>query len=123
MQSHSIVLIAVAIISILGNIIQFFLNKKSKEICDLKNEFELIKQMQKEKSEQMVIALQERDKTIEKLTEKVQRQESELKNLRQLFTKMLADGCHNFDCTGRQPYTVEEINKMTNNKKNEKNNK
>jgi len=110
---EGIAIIVVSAISIIGNVIQYLLNKKNTDIDSLDKQFKLFKDFQLEKDKEQREALTERDKNINILKERVSKQEIELIKLRKLFIQMLKDGCHVTDCPNKESYSIAEINKYT----------
>ena len=130
MEGQPIAIIAVAIISILGNIIQYLMNKKYNDIKDLDQQVALLSNLQKEQSISYENAKKMQENKIKDLEQKIKDQDNKMKeqnlkieDLQRLVGKLIGDGCHLNDCPNRSPYTIEEINEMTKgNNKNEKNN-
>lgn len=125
---ESIAIIAVAVISIFGNVIQFLLNKKANDIKSLDQQVALLSKLQKEQSFIYENANKLQENKIEGLELKVEEQEVKIKDynkklieLQRIISRLIGNGCHLEDCPNRSPYTVEEINEMTKkNKKDEK---
>lgn len=121
--------IIIAIISLMGNVFQFLLNKKSSDSKYMNSQLEYIKGVLKTQGDAYAVEKQLHEKQMRELEEKVKEQDKMLKNnkeeiakLQRMVNRLIGNGCHIDDCPQRSPYTVEEINEMTkNNKKNEKN--
>lgn len=130
MEGQPIAIIAVAIISILGNIIQYLMNKKYNDIKDLDQQVALLSNLQKEQSISYENAKKMQENKIKDLEQKIKDQDNKMKeqnlkieDLQRLVSRLIGNGCHLNDCPNRSPYTIEEINEMTKgNNKNEKNN-
>ena len=123
----NITLILVAIISVMANIIQFFLNKKSNDIKNLQNRIDLMDKVQEQQTKVYDSESKRQNDKIISLQNKIENQDKLLKqnadeimNLRRLVTKLIGDGCHINNCENRAPYTVDEISEMTKNRENEK---
>lgn len=120
--------IIIAIISLMGNVFQFLLNKKSSDSKYMNSQLEYIKGVLKTQGDAYAVEKQLHEKQMRELEEKVKEQDKMLKNnkeeiakLQRMVNRLIGSGCHIDDCPQRSPYTVEEINEMTkNNKKNEK---
>ena len=122
--------IIIAIISLMGNVFQFLLNKKNSDSKYMNLQLEYIKGVLKTQGDAYAVEKQLHEKQMRELEEKVKEQDKMLKNnkeeiakLQRMVNRLIGNGCHIDDCPQRSPYTVEEINEMTkNNKKNEKDN-
>lgn len=120
--------IIVALVSIMGNVVQFLLNKKSSDIKTLNEQVKLLGDLQKKQSVAYQLEMEQQDKEIKELRGIVNAQKNDLDankeeilRLQCLVSKLIGQGCHKVDsCPERSPYTVDEINDMTN-KKNKKN--
>lgn len=118
--------IIVALVSIMGNVIQFLLNKKSSDIKTLNEQVKLLGELQEKQSEAYQREMEEQDKEIKELRSIVNEQKSDLDankeemlRLQCLVNRLIGQGCHLVDrCPDRSPYTVDEINEMTNKKSN-----
>ena len=112
--------IMVAVISILGNIIQYFLNKKSSDMSNLNEQVKLLSRLQKEQSAAYERNKKTQQNEIERLKKQVEKQnkvlESNKKEINELQTKLnqlIGNGCHVINCKSREPYSMEEINSIT----------
>ena len=120
--------IIIAIISLMGNVFQFLLNKKNSDSKYMNSQLEYIKGVLKTQGDAYAVEKQLHEKQMRELEEKVKEQDKMLKSnkeeiakLQRMVNRLIGNGCHIDDCPQRSPYTVEEINEMTkNNKKNEK---
>jgi len=122
-------MICVSIISIMGNIIQFFMNKKSTDVKNLNLELGYIKGVLKAQGEAYDIEKKIQENQISKLQNQIDDQKKilnynkeEIVKLQRIVNRLIGDGCHNGNCPQRSPYTTEEINEITKNRKNGKNN-
>ena len=122
-------IIAALSLSLLGNVLQFILNKKSNDIKTLKDRIELIDSVQDKQTKyyekemkyqnDKIVGLQ---KNVDNQADTLKRNGEEIARLQRLIGKLIGNGCHLDDCPNRSPYTVEEINEITkNSKKNGKN--
>ena len=122
--------IIIAIISLMGNVFQYLLNKKNSDSKYMNSQLEYIKGVLKPQGDAYAVEKQLHEKQMRELEEKVKEQDKMLKSnkeeiakLQRMVNRLIGNGCHIDDCPQRSPYTVEEINEMTkNNKKNEKDN-
>ena len=119
------VAVIVALISIGGNVIQFFLNKKSSDIKILNERVAALDKLQdvQNRTYEQVTKAQDEElgslrKKIDEQAEMLNSNKEEIQELNRLVTKLIGEGCHIGDCPSRIGYTIEEINKFT--KKNEK---
>ncbi len=120
MENQLIILIIVTIVSILGNLVQFFLNKKSKDIKNLRDRIELMDSVQDKQTKYYEKEMQHQNDKIKELQKKIESQADMLKQngeeilrLQRIVQKLIGNGCHLEDCPNRSPYTVEELNEMT----------
>ncbi len=124
----SITAIIVAVISLMGNLMQYIMNKKNSDVQTLNHELEYIKSVLKTQAEAYKIEQNLQEKKIKTLETKVASQGNTLKEYEDKITlmqgsiaKLIGNGCHTDNCAQRKPYTLEEINEVTkSNKKNEK---
>ncbi len=131
MISHSLAIVLVAIISILGNIVQYLLNRKSNDIKNLKDRIELMDDVQDKQTKYYQTEIGYQNDRIKELQEKLDKQAEMLKanaeeivRLQQMVNKLIGDSCHLEFCPNRSPYTTDELNEMTNKRKrNEKTSK
>ena len=121
--------IMVAVISILGNIIQYLLNKKSSDMSNLNEQVKLLSRLQKEQSAAYERNKKTQQNEIERLKKQVEKQnkvlESNKKEINELQTKLnqlIGNGCHVVNCERREPYSMTEINEITKLDNNEKDN-
>lgn len=120
--------IIIAIISLMGNVFQFLLNKKNSDSKYMNSQLEYIKGVLKTQGDAYAVEKQLHEKQMSELEEKVKEQDKMLRNnkeeiakLQRMVNRLIGNGCHVEDCPQRSPYTVEEINEMTKkNKNNEK---
>lgn len=124
----SITAIIVAVISLMGNLMQYIMNKKNSDVQTLNHELEYIKSVLKTQAEAYKIEQDLQEKKIKTLETKVASQGNTLKEYEDKITlmqgsiaKLIGNGCHTENCAQRKPYTLEEINEVTKSKnKNEK---
>ena len=120
----SITAIIVAVISLMGNLMQYIMNKKSSDVKTLNHELEYIKSVLKTQAEAYKIEQNLQEKKIKTLETKVASQGNTLKEYEDKITllqgsiaKLIGNGCHVEHCGERKPYTLEEINEVTKSKK------
>lgn len=122
--------IIIAIISVMGNIMQFLLNKKSTDTRNMKSQLDYINGVLKTQGEAYKAEKKLHEKQMGDLQDVVSEQGKTLKNnneeilkLRRMVAKLFGKSCHIDDCVNRSPYTIEEINEMTKNNNNKQNGK
>lgn len=120
MGTQIITLAIVTTISILGNVVQFLLNKKSNDIKNLKDRIELMDSVQGKQTKYYEKEMEHQNDKIKELQKKIESQAQmlrqngeEILRLQRMVNKLIGNGCHLDDCPNRSPYTVEEINEMT----------
>jgi len=120
METQLITLAIVSTISILGNVIQFLLNKKSNDIKNLKDRIELMDSVQGKQTKYYEKEMEHQNDKIKELQKKIENQAQmlrqngeEILRLQRMVNKLIGDGCHLEDCPNRAPYSIEEINTMT----------
>ena len=128
MEGQSLAIIIVATLSILGNIIQYLLNKKSNDIKNLRERINLMDSIQDKQTKIYGKDIENQNGKIKELQIKLGNQDIMLKQnkeeiirLEKIVNKLIGDGCHEKECPNRSPYTIDELNEMT--KKNNKNEK
>ena len=128
MEGQSLAIIIVATLSILGNIIQYLLNKKSNDIKNLRERINLMDSIQDKQTKIYGKDIENQNGKIKELQIKLGNQDIMLKQnkeeiirLEKIVNNLIRHGCHEDECPNRSPYTTEELNEMT--KKNNKNEK
>ena len=121
--------IIIALVSILGNIIQYFLNKKSSDMSTLNNQVKLLGKLQEEQSKAYERNKKIQQNEIERLKKQVDKQnkilesnKNEIIELQISLNQLIGNGCHVVNCERREPYSMTEINKITKLDNNEKDN-
>lgn len=114
--------IAVAIISIIGNFIQFYMNKRTYDVRNLNQELDYIKGVLKTQGDAYKIEKDFQENKIKELGDKVAAQEKtlnankeEILKLQRIVSRLIGNGCHIENCPSRSPYTFEEIQEITKN--------
>lgn len=115
-------LILVAIISVMANVIQIFVNKKSSDIKNLQNRIDLMDKVQEQQTKVYESESNRRNNEITSLRNKTESQDILISNLQLIVAKLIGAGCHVDNCAKRDPYTIEEISKITKTKNHEENN-
>lgn len=115
-------LILVAIISVTANVIQIFMNKKSSDIKNLQNRIDLMDKVQEQQTKVYDSESKRQNDKITSLQNKIESQDILISNLQLIVTKLIGAGCHIDNCAKRNPYTIEEISKITKTKKHEESN-
>jgi len=109
--------VAVAILSIMGNVVQFLINKKVSDIDRLEKQVDLLGKIQEKQTQSYESERKMQDEKISILNSKIEDQErllnknkQEILKLQGIVTKLLANGCHKMkDCKDSSPYTQDEI--------------
>lgn len=109
--------VIVAIVSIIGNILQFLLGKKSVDIDNLQKQLDLTIKLYEERGRVSDAALKARGVEITRLNDKMKEQDKliqdntfEIERMRKIITRMIGDGCHRTECKRRIAYSPDEIN-------------
>lgn len=110
------------IISMVGNIYQFWAGKKGRDLDAIKKELELLQQLQNSKDKAYEEALRVKDLQIKQLTEEVKVQTEliekntiELKRMQKIVTFLIGNGCQEANsCADHCPYGIEDLEKIIN---------
>lgn len=112
--------IIIAIISLMGNVMQFIFNKKSSDIKTINDQVKLLGKLQEEQTKAYEREKNLQDKELEGLRKKLDEQDRQIKadgeeiqKLQCMVSRLIGQGCHLDNCPNRSPYTVDEINEMT----------
>lgn len=108
------------LISMAGNIYQFWAGKKGRDLDAIKKEIELLQQLQATKDKSYEEALKVKDLQIQRLTEEVKAQTeliekntSELKRMQKIVTFLIGNGCQEASsCSEHCPYSMEDLEKL-----------
>ena len=112
--------IVLFLISMAGNIYQFWVSKKTRDLDAIKKEIDLLQQLQKSKDKAYEEALKVKDLQIEQLTSEVKSQTKlieentfELKRMQKIVTFLIANGCQDSNtCHDHCPYSIEDLEKI-----------
>lgn len=113
-------LIGTLLTSLIGNAYQYFSNKQVKDLNAIKNELELLQQLQAAKDKAYEEALRVKDLQIQQLTEEVKAQTeliekntAELKRMQKIITFLIGNGCQEANtCNEHCPYSMEDLEKL-----------
>jgi coenzyme F420-reducing hydrogenase gamma subunit len=108
------------LISMAGNIYQFWGNRKARDLDAIKNELELLQQLQKSKDKAYEEALRVKDLQIKQLTDEVKAQTeliekntNELKRMQKMVTFLIGNGCQGAaTCADNCPYSLDDLDKI-----------
>jgi DNA mismatch repair ATPase MutS len=108
------------LISMAGNIYQFWGNRKARDLDAIKNELELLQQLQKSKDKAYEEALRVKDLQIKQLTDEVKAQTeliekntNELKRMQKMVTFLIGNGCQDAaTCADNCPYSLDDLDKI-----------
>lgn len=108
--------------SIIGNIYQYFIGKKGRDLDAIKKEIELLQQLQATKDRAYEEALRVKDLQIKQLTEEVKSQTEliekntkELKKMQKIVTFLIGNGCQeSHNCSEHCPYSLDDLDKIIN---------
>lgn len=114
--------IVLFLISMAGNIYQFWSGKKGRDLDAIKKEIELLQQLQATKDKAYEEALNVKDLQIQQLTEEVKSQTkliekntTELKRMQKIVTFLIGNGCQDSKtCPDHCPYSLEDLDKLIN---------
>lgn len=120
--------IVLFLISMAGNLYQFWSGKKSRDIDAIKKEIDLLQQLQATKDKAYEEALKVKDLQIQQLTEEVKSQTeliekntTELKKMQRIITFLIGNGCQEAKtCSEHCPYSLDDLEKLINNDEEEK---
>ena len=112
--------IALFLISMAGNIYQFWAGKKGRDLDSIKKELELLQQLQVTKDKAYEEALRVKDLQIKQLTDEVKAQTlliekntDELKRMQKIVTFLIANGCQEANtCADHCPYSIDDLNRI-----------
>jgi hypothetical protein len=108
------------LISMAGNIYQFWANRKGRDLDAIKKEFELFQQIRSAKDSAYEESMKRKDIQISKLTDELKAQEKliqqnseQVKNLNKMIQFLIANGCQDAKgCPDHCPYTMEDIKQV-----------
>lgn len=108
------------IISMAGNIYQFWAGKKSRDLDAIKKEIELLHQLQSTKDKAYEEALKVKDLQIQQLTEEIKAQKEliekntqEFKKMQKVLTFLIGNGCQEASsCNEHCPYSMEDLERI-----------
>ena len=112
--------IVLFLISMAGNIYQFWAGKKGRDLDAIKKELELLQQLQATKDKAYEEALRVKDLQIKQLTDEVKAQTeliikntTELKKMQKIVTFLIGNGCQEANgCADHCPYTIDDLEKI-----------
>lgn len=112
--------IVLFLISMAGNIYQFWAGKKGRDLDSIKKELELLQQLQVTKDKAYEEALRVKDLQIKQLTDEVKAQTlliekntDELKRMQKIVTFLIANGCQEANtCADHCPYSIDDLNRI-----------
>lgn len=112
--------VALFLISMAGNIYQFWAGKKSRDLDAIKKELELLQQLQATKDKAYEEALRVKDLQIKQLTDEVKAQTEliekntiELKRMQKIVTFLIANGCQEAKtCSDHCPYSIDDLERI-----------
>lgn len=108
------------LISMAGNIYQFWAGKKGRDLDAIKKQIDLLQQLQATKDKAYEEALRVKDLQIQQLTEEVKAQTEliekntlELKRMQKIVTFLIGNGCQEAkSCSDHCPYSLEDLDKL-----------
>lgn len=108
------------LISMAGNIYQFWAGKKGRDLDAIKKQIDLLQQLQATKDKAYEEALRVKDLQIQQLTEEVKAQTEliekntlELKRMQKIVTFLIGNGCQEAKtCSDHCPYSLEDLDKL-----------
>ena len=108
------------LISMAGNIYQFWSGKKGRDLDAIKKQIDLLQQLQATKDKAYEEALRVKDLQIQQLTEEVKAQTEliekntlELKRMQKIVTFLIGNGCQEAKtCSDHCPYSLEDLDKL-----------
>ena len=108
------------VISMAGNVYQFWAGKKGRDLDAIKKEIELLQKLQATKDKAYEEALRVKDLQIQQLTDEVKAQTeliekntSELKRMQKIVTFLIGNGCQeSSNCSEHCPYSLEDLDKL-----------
>jgi hypothetical protein len=108
------------LISMAGNIYQFWAGKKGRDLDAIKKEIELLQQLQITKDKAYEEALKVKDLQIMHLTnemkaqtELIEKNTAELKRMQKIVTFLIGNGCQeSASCNEHCPYSMEDLEKL-----------
>jgi hypothetical protein len=108
------------LISMAGNIYQYWMSKKGRDLDAIKKEIDLLQKLQDTKDKAYEEALKVKDLEIQHLTEEVKAQTelieqntNELKRMQKIITFLIGNGCQEASsCNEHCPYSLEDLNKL-----------
>lgn len=108
------------LISMAGNVYQFWSGKKGRDLDAIKKELELLQQLQASKDKAYEEALRVKDLQIKQLTDEVKTQTEliekntiELKRMQKIVTFLIANGCQEAKiCPDHCPYSIDDLEKI-----------
>lgn len=114
--------IVLFLISMAGNIYQFWAGKKGRDLDAIKKEIDLLQKLQETKDKAYEEALKVKDLQIKQLTEEIKAQTIlidkntvELKRMQKIVTYLIANGCQDSKtCPDHCPYSMEDLENLIN---------
>lgn len=112
--------IVLFLISMAGNIYQFWAGKKGRDLDAIKKQIDLLQELQATKDKAYEEALRVKDLQIQQLTEEVKSQTEliekntcELKRMQKIVTFLIGNGCQDArTCAEHCPYSLEDIDNL-----------
>ena len=112
--------VALFLISMAGNVYQYWTGRKTRDLDAIKKEIELLQELQATKDKAYEEALRVKDLQIKQLTEEVKAQTeliekntSELKRMQKIVTFLIGNGCQEArSCNEHCPYSLEDLDKL-----------
>lgn len=110
------------LISMAGNIYQFWSSKKGRDLDTIKKELELVQELQRAKDKSYEEALRVKDLQIQQLSDEVKAQTEliekntlELKRMQRIVTFLIANGCQDANtCAQHCAYSMEDLESIIN---------
>lgn len=106
--------------SVLGNVYQFWVGKRGRDLDAIKKEIELLQKLQASKDKAYEEALKVKDLQIKQLTEEVKAQTemienntAELKRMQKIVTFLIGNGCQEAStCSDHCPYSMDDLERL-----------
>ena len=114
--------IVLVLISMAGNIYQFWAGKKGRDLDAIKKELDLLQKLQDTKDKAYEEALRVKDLQIKQLTEEIKAQTIlidkntvELKKMQKIVTFLIGNGCQDSKtCPDHCPYSMDDLENLIN---------
>lgn len=112
-------------ISMAGNLYQFWSNRKGRDLDAIKQQLELIQQLQKAKDKSYEEAMKRKEIQIKQLTDELNAQQTliqtnaeEVKRMQRIITFLIANGCQEAKmCPDHCPYSIDDLERMVDERK------